>query len=210
MKTAHLILAGLAIAVVWASISCTALAQKDVRLVPADTGGTDNDPVSIGIGTKYIILGTPGSAQDFATIFEGEGDKWKQTAHLTGDGGAFGQAVAITDIRGRSNTAFAIVGAPTHDGAGEARVFALSGRDWNPQARLRASDAADGDAFGLTATPPSWVRRKMTMRAATPGRFMSLIVSARAGTNKRNLWRRMPHPPLDSVKPSPYLAIPLS
>ena len=147
MKTAHLILAGLAIAVVWASISCTALAQKDVRLVPADTGGTDNDPVAISIGTKYIILGTPGSAQNFATIFEGEEDKWKQTAHLTGDGGSFGQAVAITDIRGRSNTAIAIVGAPTSD-AGEAHVFALSGRDWNPQARLRANDAADGDSFG--------------------------------------------------------------
>ena len=148
MKTAYLVLIGLTVAVVWASISYTAIAQKDVRLVPADTGGTDNDPVSIGIGTKYIILGTPGSAQDFATIFEGEGDKWKQTAHLTGDGGGFGQAVAITDIRGRSNTAFAIVGAPTHDGAGEVRIFALSGRDWNQQARLRASDAADGDAFG--------------------------------------------------------------
>ena len=102
MKTAYLVLIGLTVAVVWASISYTALAQKDVRLVPADTGGTDNDPVAISIGTKYIILGTPGSAQDFATIFEGEEDKWKQTAHLTGDGGSFGQAVAITDIRGRN------------------------------------------------------------------------------------------------------------
>ena len=114
-KTVYIVLAGLAVAVVWASISSTALAQKEVRLVPADTGGTDNDPVAIGIGTKYIILGTPGSGQNFATIFEGEGDKWKQTAHFTGDGGGFGQAVAITDVRGRSNTAFAIVGAATHD-----------------------------------------------------------------------------------------------
>lgn len=150
--TVYIVLAGLAVAVVWASISYTALAQKDVRLVPADTGGTDNDPVAIGIGTKYIILGTPGSGQDFATIFEGETDKWKQTAHFTGDGGGFGLAVAITDVRGRSNTAFAIVGAPTHERAGEVRIFALSGRDWNLQARLRANDGADGDEFGYAVS----------------------------------------------------------
>lgn len=148
MRTAHLVLICLAAAVVCASVSYTAVAQKEVRLIPADTGGTDNDPVAISIGTKYVILGTPGSAQNFATIFEGERDKWKQTAHLTGDGGGFGQAVAITDVRGRSNASFAIVGAPTHDRIGEARIFALSGRDWNPQARLRASDAEDGDNFG--------------------------------------------------------------
>ncbi len=148
MKTAYSIRIGLILVVVWASIISTALAQKDVRLVPADTGGTDNDPVAIGVGTKYIILGTPGSGQNFATIFEGEGDKWKQTAHFTGDGGGFGQAVAITDVRGRGNTAFAIVGAATHDGVGEARIFALSGRDWNVQARISARDGADGDDFG--------------------------------------------------------------
>ena len=148
----NLVLIGLAVAVVWASISSIALAQKDVRLIPADTGGTDNDPVAIGIGTKYVILGTPGSGQNFATIFEGEGEKWKQTAHFTGDGGGFGQAVAITDVRGRGNTAFAIVGAATHDGVGEARIFALSGRDWNIQARIRARDAADGDDFGHAVT----------------------------------------------------------
>ncbi|MDE0301479.1 MAG: T9SS type A sorting domain-containing protein [Candidatus Poribacteria bacterium] len=148
MKTANLIRISLAVAIVCASANVTALAQKDVRLIPADTGGTDNDEVSIGIGTKYIILGTPGSGQDFATIFEGEGDSWKQTAQLTGDGASFGQAVAITDVRGRSNTAIAIVGAPFHNGVGEAHVFALSGRDWNIQSRIRAKDGKDGDNFG--------------------------------------------------------------
>ena len=147
MKTAYLMLIGLAVAVVWAGIGGTAVAQKDLRLIPADTGGTDNDAVSIGMGTKYIILGTPGSAQNFATIFEGEGEKWKETASLTGDGGGFGRSVDVTDVRGQSNTAFAIVGAP-EGGAGEAYVFALSGRDWKPQAKLRANDGEDGDAFG--------------------------------------------------------------
>ena len=152
MKTTYLKLIGLAAIVVWTSISYTALAQKDVRLIPADTGGSDNGIVATSIGTKYIILGTPGRAQDFATIFEGEGGRWRQTAQLTGDGGAFGHAVAITDVRGRSNSAIAIVGAPRHDGfgndSGEAYVFAVSGRDWKQQAKIRASDAADGDNFG--------------------------------------------------------------
>ncbi len=123
---------------------------------PRRHGGTDNGIVAISIGTKYILLGTPGRDQNFATIFEGEGDKWKQTAQLTGDGGAFGHAVSITDVRGRSNSAIAIVGAPRHDGvgsdSGEAHVFALSGRDWNPQARLRASDGAAGDEFGYAVS----------------------------------------------------------
>ena len=152
MKTIYLKLIGLIAVVVWAFINYTAHAQKDVRLIPADTGGSDNGIVATSIGTKYIILGTPGRAQDFATIFEGEGNKWRQTAQLTGDGGAFGHAVAITDVRGRGNSAIAIVGAPRHDGfgsdSGEAYVFALSGRDWKQQAKIRASDAADGDNFG--------------------------------------------------------------
>ena len=148
LKKTDLVLIGLAVAVVLGSSANSALAQKDVRLIPADTGGTDNDEVAIGIGTRYIILGTPGSAQNFATIFEGEGDDWKQTAHLTGQGGGFGQAVAITDVRGRSNTAFAIVGAASHDGVGEAHVFARSGKDWNIQSRIRPKDGKDGDNFG--------------------------------------------------------------
>ena len=147
MKTAYLIRISLAVAIICASANVTALAQKDLRLIPADTGGTDNDEVSIGMGTKYIILGTPGSAQDFAAIFEGEDEKWKETASLTGDGGGFGRAVDVTDVRGQSNSAFAIVGAPDSD-AGEAYVFALSGRDWKPQAKLRSNDGEDGDAFG--------------------------------------------------------------
>lgn len=60
MKTKYLKLIGFAAVVVWACISYTALAQKDVRLIPADTGGTDNGMMSISIGTKYIIIGTPG------------------------------------------------------------------------------------------------------------------------------------------------------
>ena len=147
MKIANLIRISLAVAIICASANVTALAQKDLRLIPANTGGTDNDMISIGMGTKYIILGTPGSAQDFATIFEGEDEKWKETANLTGDGGGFGRAVDVTDVRGQSNSAFAIVGAPDRD-AGEAYIFALSGRDWKPQAKLRSNDGEDGDAFG--------------------------------------------------------------
>ena len=132
MKTAYLVLIGLTVAV------CMGVHQLHCprpRKMSGLSPPTRAAPIMI-LCQSVSARSTSSSAhrgvpKDFATIFEGEGDKWKQTAHLTGDGGAFGQAVAITDIRGRSNTAFAIVGAPTHDGAGEARVFALSGRDWN-------------------------------------------------------------------------------
>ncbi len=130
MKTANLIRISVAVAIICASANVTALAQKDLRLIPADTGGTDNDEISIGMGTKYIILGTPGSAQGLRHNFlRAKTKKWKETASLTGDGGGFGRAVDVTDVRGQSNSAFAIVGAPDSD-AGEAYVFALSGRDW--------------------------------------------------------------------------------
>ena len=85
MKTSYLNLIGFAVAIIWASISYTALAQKDVRLIPADTGGSDNGIVATSIGTKYIILGTPAvpkTSPQFSRAKVTSGDR-RQTSRVT-------------------------------------------------------------------------------------------------------------------------------
>ena len=151
MKRAlQFILIGLVLGIVWGAISHTPLAQGEVRLIPTATGGTDTNTLAIDLGTKFIILGTPGSQQNFATIFEGAGDDWKERANLTGAGGAFGTSVAITDNRGSAD--LAIVGAPKEDvvggNSGAAYIFGLSGRNWKLESKLRPTDLAEGDEFG--------------------------------------------------------------
>ena len=125
-------------------------AEAEVRLVPAANGGTDTFTLSIDIGRKYIILGCPGSKQDFATVYEGAGDNWKEVANLTGSGGQFGLAVAITDKRGVTS-GLALVGAPSENsGTGAAYLFGVGCRDWKQESKLRPADLEDGDNFGYS------------------------------------------------------------
>lgn len=151
--TLQLIIVGLLVGVALGTTSDTAFAQKDVRLDPAGTGGSDTGTIAIDIGTKFIIVGTPGRDQDFATIFQGEGDNWNEKAQVDGKPASrFGVAVSISDKRGVSG-GVAIVGASGEDlrgktNSGAAYIFGLSKNEWTQQAKVRPDDLAEGDDFG--------------------------------------------------------------
>ncbi len=104
---------------------------------------------SVAISGETVIAGAYGAVGS-AYIFTRSGATWTQQAKLTASDGAagddFGYSVDIS-----ANTA--IVGAPNDDiGAngsqGSAYLFTRTGTLWGQEAKLTASDGANGDSFG--------------------------------------------------------------
>jgi hypothetical protein len=108
----------------------------------------------VALARDTVVVGAPGRALGAASVSgsayvfvrDGVTYKWKQQARLIADapviGDNFGAAVAIAGDT-------ILVGATTEDaGAGAVYVFTRSGDTWSKQARLAASNAGEGDAFG--------------------------------------------------------------
>lgn len=109
----------------------------------------DGDTLIVGaIGVDALPFGNLGAAY----VFVRSGTAWSQQARLTASdaGGAdnFGMSVAI-----HGDTAIVGAWADDHVGAangGSAYVFVRSGATWSEQAKLVASDFAQGDVFGIS------------------------------------------------------------
>lgn len=118
--------------------------------LPSDAAGFGQ---SVAISGTTAIVGTQGSigtGVGAAYIFVTDGTTWSEQAELTpSDGTAgdlFGWSVAIS---GR----WVVVGAfggPNYSAKGAAYVFVRSGTTWSQQAKLTASDAENGDEFGIS------------------------------------------------------------
>ena len=152
MKTVQFILISLVVGIVSATISHTALAQKDVKL--AVHGAQTPGQLSCDISGNSVIIGAPirdAPHDDHAKIYIGNGKKWQEQAKIIprGAGNWFGWSVSIS-----RNTV--IVGAPKEDGVGDnsgsAYIFVRSGNDWKQQAKLVAEDEAAADNFGETVS----------------------------------------------------------
>ena len=112
---------------------------------------------SVSISGDYVIVGATdhqaasqsGGQEGAAYIFVRSGTSWSKQAKLTASDKAqddkFGESVSIDGD-------YAIIGARQNDdagnGSGSAYIFVRSGTSWSQQAKLTASDAAAGDAFG--------------------------------------------------------------
>ncbi len=126
----------------------------EVKLIADDTMAGDNLGRSVSISGDYAIVGAPfnddgGKDAGSAYIFFRDGTTWKEQAKLVaGDPGVednFGYAVAIDED-------YAIIGAWAKGGdeTGAAYIFFRSGTNWKEQAKLTASDSAEGNFFGRT------------------------------------------------------------
>ncbi len=129
--------------------SGTAWAQQ-AKLTAADAvdGDAFGRNVAVAGDTALIGAASRNSAQGAVYVFTRTGTTWKQQARLIASdsvaGDSFGRSVAVT---GRT----LVVGAYNKNSAqGAAYVFTRAGTTWKQQAKLTASDAADGDAFGRT------------------------------------------------------------
>ena len=126
----------------------------EVKLIAGDATEGDNFGRSVSISGDYAIVGAPFNDDNEVDsgsvyIFFRNGTSWKEQAKLTaGDPGRednFGYAAAIDGD-------YAIVGAWAKGGdeTGAAYIFFRSGTKWKEQAKLTASDPAEGNFFGRT------------------------------------------------------------
>jgi hypothetical protein len=132
---------------------------QQAKLLPADRVTAGQFGHSVAIAANTIIAGAPrartgeGVITGAVYVFERQGTVWSQHAKLAPSDGIdfdeFGWSAAIS-----GNTA--VVGAYTANGVddtvdtGAAYIFVRDGANWIEQAKLTASDAATGDAFGVS------------------------------------------------------------
>jgi hypothetical protein len=122
---------------------------------PHDSFGTsvaiDGDTAVVGAHTD-TVGGNP-LYQGSAYVFTRSGGSWTEQAHLTASDGAaddgFGGSVAINGDTAVVGAYLDDVGANSTD-QGSAHVFTRSGTIWGAQAKLTASDGAEGDRFGIS------------------------------------------------------------
>ena len=123
------------------------------------SGGADGDAFggAVAIGEDWLVVSAPHADGPFGdcgavTVFRREGLGWTEQAKLTasdaGAGDHFGGSLALDGdvlvVGARDDTGAA------GEGAGSAYVFAWDGAGWCEQAKLVASDAAQGDSFGCS------------------------------------------------------------
>lgn len=128
------------------------MARSELKLASGAPGA--NLGIAVAISGDTAIVGAmlddgAAPASGSAYVFVRSGNTWTQQAKLTASDGAagdlFGVSVAIDGDT-------AVVGAVGDDDAGNASgsayVFVRAGGLWTQQAKLTASDAAEGDYFG--------------------------------------------------------------
>lgn len=129
---------------------------QQAKIAASDGGVGDNFGYSVSISGDYAVIGAPGnlSNRGAAYVFMRTGTSWAQQAKLQGADGLtqdyFGRTVSISGD-------YAIVGANEDDNVananqGSAYVFNRTGTSWAQQAKLLASDGANGDGFGSSVS----------------------------------------------------------
>ena len=128
---------------------------EQAKLLASDGAASDYFGASVSISGDYAIVGA--SADDdngfnsgSAYIFKRDGTSWSEQAKLlASDGAADSYFGALVSISGD----YAIIGAHLGDGnevdSGSAYIFKRYGETWSEQAKLVASDGAEGDYFGI-------------------------------------------------------------
>lgn len=132
--------------------------QQQAKLVANDGTRDDTFGGNVALNCEYAVVGSRGdddTGKDSGSVyvFKREGDTWQQLAKLIAEDGAagdaFGQAVAISND-------YIIVGSPHDDdfgnSSGSSYVFRRNGSSWYQEAKLTASDGAEGDVFGISVS----------------------------------------------------------
>lgn len=131
--------------------------SEQAKLTPEDGSAGDYFGAAVALGTDTALIGAPGrligtnTSPGRAYVFARAGTVWSEQAKLSiADGAAddrYGLAVALSGDT-------AVIGAYKRANGnnlnqGEAYVYARTGTTWSEQARLRASDGAAQDRFGI-------------------------------------------------------------
>ena len=124
---------------------------EQAKLTASDVAGGDRFGRSVAIAGDTIVVGaTPETGQNgSAFVFTRTGTTWTEQDHLTSTSAPdfFGVRVAIAGDT-------IVVGADREDdngtNSGTVTVYTRAGTVWTQQAKLKASDAAGDDRFGVS------------------------------------------------------------
>jgi hypothetical protein len=147
----------------WTLVNAFSVARGQVEvdnLTASDAAAGDQFGLSVAARDDLILIAAPfkdGAGQDSGAVyvFRNDSGQWLEQAKLTASdamaGAEFGIQVALGDD-------IAVIGAPGDGGhgpgAGAAYVFCFdrTNMTWTEEAKLTASDAAAGDAFGRSVS----------------------------------------------------------
>ena len=128
--------------------------QEMIKLLPSDGAADDRFARSVSLSGDTAMIGaaqhdSQGADSGAVYVFEFDGLNWSETTQLVpfdvAAGDWFGVSVSIFGNK-------ALIGANRDDdhgsSSGAAYVYEHNGNSWNEAAKLTASDAAQGDAFG--------------------------------------------------------------
>jgi hypothetical protein len=131
---------------------------EETKLLAAGGAAFDYFGWSVAVRGELVLVGAKGPADEdgnpgSAYVYRCQGDLWVQETSLTASGGSsqdyFGWSVALGDD-------LAVVGAIWDDDNGEkagaAYAYRYGGADWTEEAKLLASDGAEGDWFGCSVS----------------------------------------------------------
>ncbi len=129
--------------------------DQQAKLIANDASKGDSLGWSIGLSGDTAVIGAPhdddkGENSGSAYIFTRTGNIWSQQAKLTASDGSEGDVFGISASLSGDTV---VIGADLNEekgfNAGAAYVFTRSGNTWSQQAKLTASDGAEGDIFGV-------------------------------------------------------------
>lgn len=146
----HLTLPSLLLALPSVLFAATPIQYEEQKLLARDGDVGDGFGLSLSASEDTLVVGTFG--RGFAYVFNRDGGGiWSEQVKLVANGGAaddrFGWSVSVSDDT-------AVVGAHgDDDGRGAAYVFMRDASGaWSEQAKLVASDGAEGDDFGFSVS----------------------------------------------------------
>jgi len=132
--------------------------SQQAKITASDGAADDRFGYSVSISGDYVIVGAycdddHGYYSGSAYIYKRDGTTWSQQAKITASDGAtgdlFSQSVSISGD-------YVIVGAycdaDRGENSGSAYIFKRDGITWSQQAKITASDGAEGDRFGCSTS----------------------------------------------------------
>ena len=127
---------------------------EQAKLIATDGAAEDWFGFQVSISGDTVLIGAHGDDDSggrtgSAYVFVRIGDTWIQQAKLKASDGALGGSVSVSGNK-------ALIGAAGDDdkgnNSGSAYVFERIGSNWVEQAKLTASDGAEGDNFGSSVS----------------------------------------------------------
>ncbi|BDX06176.1 FG-GAP repeat protein [Planctobacterium marinum] len=130
--------------------------HQQAKLVAAPFFAEDTTGGNVALNNDIAVLGVigrddKGKDAGAVIVFERHGDSWQQTQIITAPdakpGDAFGQSISLTENH-------LVIGAPRSDAMGEnsgaAYIYKRESDAWQYQTKIKASDGAAGDLFGIS------------------------------------------------------------